>query len=525
VATAGAQRRPHDAQRAQRRHRRRTRLLPLAILVAAALTLGVVAGAGGSPGSGATASLAAIGPQQMGAVDVAAAATDNTSSTTAVGSDPGLGFKTGTASASSFLQGESLVSQGQAKLSDVSLLGGVVTADGVIVVAHAVLGHSGGTADVQGSAVVGLQVNGEPVDASAAPIEIPNIGTLTVLPAATDSGGDSSSAEILGLRLQLSTDWQDLPAGTVLVVGNATARADSAALDTLLPTPSPTPSPTPTKPKPSPTATPKPTPKPTHTSTPQPQPSTPQGPPPVQPAKTDYTMPPPQLPTGVLISFPGAVFPVLGNYYYTDDWHAPRVGHLHMGIDIVAAYGTPVVAVMDGRISSMAHGGAGGIDLFLTTARGDSFLYCHFSSYAYGLHVGQKVKAGQVIAYVGATGDATGPHLHFEIHPGGGAAINPFPYLELWRAQSLAAAAAATTAGSTTLTPLAPLAPLASLARGLAALASQPSASPAPTLTDVYPQENNGAGGPDPVSNLPLVVITAVGTAVLKRLQWGGRLL
>ena len=121
----------------------------------------------------------------------------------------------------------------------------------------------------------------------------------------------------------------------------------------------------------------------------------------MQPAKTDYTMPPPQLPTGILISFPGAVFPVLGNYYYTDDWHAPRDGHLHMGIDIVAAYGTPVVAVMDGRISSMASGGAGGIDLFLTTARGDSFLYCHFSSYAYGLHVGQKVKAGQVIAYVG----------------------------------------------------------------------------------------------------------------------------
>jgi hypothetical protein len=233
-------------------------------------------------------------------------------------------------------------------------------------------------------------------------------------------------------------------------------------------------------------------------------------------------MPPPQLPTGILLSFPGAVFPVLGNYYYTDDWHAPRTGHLHMGIDIVAAYGTPVVAVMDGRISSMASGGAGGIDLFLTTARGDSFLYCHFSSYAYGLHVGQKVKAGQVIAYVGATGDATGPHLHFEIHPGGGAAINPFAYLELWRSQTLAAAA---TAGSTTLTPLAPLAPLASLTRGLAALASQPNTSPAPTLTDVHPHESGGASGPDPVSNVPLVVITAIGTAVLMRLQWGGRLL
>ena len=523
MATAGAQRRPQDARCAPRRHRRRTRLLPLAILVAAGLTLGFVAGAGGSPGSGASASLAAIGTQQIGAVDVVAAATDNTSSTTAVGSDPSLTFTTGTASAASFLQGESLVSQGQASLSGVSLLGGVVTADSVTVVAHAVFSHGGGTADVQGSAVVGLQVNGQPVDASA-PIEIQGIGTLTVLPAATDSGGDSSSAQVLGLRLQLSADWQTLPAGTVLVVGDATARADSVALGTLLPSPSPTPSPTPTKPHPTPT------PKPTHTSTPTPTPkpthtSTPQGPPPEQPAKTDYTMPAPQLPTGVLLSFPGAVFPVLGNYYYTDDWHAPRGGHLHMGIDIVAAYGTPVVAVMDGHISSMASGGAGGIDLFLTTARGDSFLYCHFCSYAYGLHVGQKVKAGQVIGYVGATGDATGPHLHFEIHPGGGAAINPFPYLELWRGQSLAAAAAAGSTTLTPLTPLAPLAPLARLASGLVALAGQPGASPAPTLTDVYPHENQGAGGPDPASNLPLVVITAVGTAVVKRLQWGGRLL
>ena len=120
-----------------------------------------------------------------------------------------------------------------------------------------------------------------------------------------------------------------------------------------------------------------------------------------------------------------------------------------MGIDIVAAYGTPVVAVMDGHISSMDHAGAGGIELFLTTKRGDAFLYCHFCRYAYGLHVGQNVKAGQVIGYVGATGDATGPHLHFEIHPGGGAAIDPYPYLQAWRtaAGSSGAEASATATG------------------------------------------------------------------------------
>ncbi len=149
----------------------------------------------------------------------------------------------------------------------------------------------------------------------------------------------------------------------------------------------------------------------------------------------------PPAPAKILARFPNAVFPVDGRYSFIDDWHAPRKGHLHMGIDIAAANGTPVVAVMDGHISSMDHAGAGGIELFLTTARGDSFLYCHFSRYAQGLHVGQKVQAGQVIAYVGATGDATGPHLHFEIHPGGGAAINPYPYLQAWRAAGDPAAA------------------------------------------------------------------------------------
>jgi hypothetical protein len=161
----------------------------------------------------------------------------------------------------------------------------------------------------------------------------------------------------------------------------------------------------------------------------------------------------PPAPVAILARFPGAVFPVDGGYSFVDDWHAPRKGHLHMGIDIAAAYGTPVVAVMDGHISSMAHGGAGGIDLFLTTAGGDSFLYCHFSRYLHGLHVGQQVKAGEVIAYVGATGDATGPHLHFEIHPHGGAPINPYPYLQAWRAGASSGAGDGATA-----TPAAPVA-------------------------------------------------------------------
>jgi murein DD-endopeptidase MepM/ murein hydrolase activator NlpD len=125
------------------------------------------------------------------------------------------------------------------------------------------------------------------------------------------------------------------------------------------------------------------------------------------------------------------VFPVLGPCYFTDTWGAPRSGgRRHEGVDIIAKTGTPVYAVVAGTITRQFFdqvGSLGGNALRLTAPDGTYFHYAHFSTFAEGIKVGSVVRAGEVIGYVGATGNTSTPHLHFEYHPGGGAAVNPYP--------------------------------------------------------------------------------------------------
>ena len=153
-------------------------------------------------------------------------------------------------------------------------------------------------------------------------------------------------------------------------------------------------------------------------------------------ATTTPSMPAADPDYSLLSRFPGAVFPVTGRYWYADWWHAPRSGgRLHEGCDIFAAYGTPLVAVQDGVISNVSTEGIGGNNLRLSNDQGDYFYYAHLSQFAPATIVGARVEAGQTIGYVGTTGDAQGtdPHLHFEIHPLGGPAVDPYDYLEAWR--------------------------------------------------------------------------------------------
>jgi murein DD-endopeptidase MepM/ murein hydrolase activator NlpD len=129
----------------------------------------------------------------------------------------------------------------------------------------------------------------------------------------------------------------------------------------------------------------------------------------------------------------GFVFPVSGPHGYSDTWGDPRSGgRTHKGTDIYALKGTLAVAVDDGKIESLTNGGLAGITLRLKGNDGNVYAYLHLDRYAAGISEGTHVNKGTVIAYVGNTGNASnGPdHLHFEIHPNGQEAVNPYPILK-----------------------------------------------------------------------------------------------
>lgn len=120
------------------------------------------------------------------------------------------------------------------------------------------------------------------------------------------------------------------------------------------------------------------------------------------------------------------VCPVQGPVAFTDTWGAPRSGgRAHKGVDMMAPRGTPVVAPVRGVVSHRGNS-LGGLSFHLNGDNGHYYYGTHLQSYA---NVGAgHVEAGTTVGYVGDTGNAKGtPHLHFEIHPNGGAAVDPYP--------------------------------------------------------------------------------------------------
>jgi murein DD-endopeptidase MepM/ murein hydrolase activator NlpD len=127
------------------------------------------------------------------------------------------------------------------------------------------------------------------------------------------------------------------------------------------------------------------------------------------------------------------VFPSQGRCSFSDSWHAPRPGNrLHIGVDIIGPKGLALYAVVDGTITKMygADSSLSGNALRLTGADKTYFFYAHLDSFAPGITVGSTVRAGQIIGYMGSTGNSGVSHLHFEVHPGGGDAINPYPVVK-----------------------------------------------------------------------------------------------
>lgn len=138
---------------------------------------------------------------------------------------------------------------------------------------------------------------------------------------------------------------------------------------------------------------------------------------------------------------PGAVFPVRGAHSYGDAanrFGAARSGHVHEGQDVLAAEGVAVVAPLAGTIATTAYQ-AGGAGYYAVehAADGLDLMFAHCEAGSFAVAAGQTVSAGQALCRVGQTGDATAPHLHFEIWVGGwqargGQPIDPLAYLQAW---------------------------------------------------------------------------------------------
>jgi len=119
------------------------------------------------------------------------------------------------------------------------------------------------------------------------------------------------------------------------------------------------------------------------------------------------------------------VCPVAGPNSFVDSFGWPRAGHSHQGIDLISPFGTPIVAAHPGSVSQSSSS-SGGLQAYVYGSGGYTF-YAHLSSYS---SASGSVGAGTVIGYVGSTGNAGSTnHLHFEWHPGGGAAVNPYQAL------------------------------------------------------------------------------------------------
>jgi murein DD-endopeptidase MepM/ murein hydrolase activator NlpD len=135
-------------------------------------------------------------------------------------------------------------------------------------------------------------------------------------------------------------------------------------------------------------------------------------------------------------------FPIAGPARYSHDWLFPRYGpgfRFHLGTDVFAPYGTPVRAPVDG-IAKSANGGLGGLTVKVYMDDGTYFYLAHLSGLPEGFVDGMAVKTGDIVGFVGDSGNARGtpPHLHIGIYPKGGPAVDPKPILDGFLMEALA---------------------------------------------------------------------------------------
>jgi murein DD-endopeptidase MepM/ murein hydrolase activator NlpD len=293
--------------------------------------------------------------------------------------------------------------------------------------------------------IAALIVGGRSVDAVAgATVAVSDWGALTI-------GAQAELPRLQPLRywsaaleLRLTRAHDGLPAGTLVLIGYAAANRAPAkpppppATTTTAPVTTTALAPTTTKPAPK--SKPKPKPKPrAHPTTKNVK---------KKPKKKKAKPHKPAIGRPLSASPPlrGAyVFPVAARADWGDSYGGERSdvpGGWHHGDDLFAPLGTPVVAVADGTIFAVGWNRVGGWRLWLVDHAGNDFYYAHLSGYTRLARNNRAVRRGDVIGFVGNTGDAftTQPHLHFEVHPTGllylgyDGAVDPTTYLRSWSA-------------------------------------------------------------------------------------------
>jgi murein DD-endopeptidase MepM/ murein hydrolase activator NlpD len=403
--------------------RRLALLLPLALLAFVSTSAG---GDARTPGAAASAWAIKVSvPNQTGATTPAVASPPAVQPVTTGGfqypADASVVSAASTTASATTDVATNASARSESDVTQVSLFNGEITADAVTARASAGTGYSGAGGNLNGSTVVNLQVAGQPV--SGGRLALGDWGQLTVGAQAVDKSAPAGAlgyrTNVIELDVHLTADHGGLPAGSEIQIGFAEAAAQTA--------PS----------APSTTTTAEPT-APTTTDT---TPDVASGDSPrlrSKPKSKDAHDPlrvHPKLTAGRY------VFPVYGPTSYIDTFGASRSDvSYHHGVDIFGSLGQPLVACSDGIVFSVGWNKIGGNRLWIVDPAGNQFYYAHLSAFSTAAVNGARVKAGQVVGFMGNTGDAEGTpyHLHFEVHPvsflylGYDGAVDPTPYVDAW---------------------------------------------------------------------------------------------
>ncbi len=306
----------------------------------------------------------------------------------------------------------------ESDVTGLSLFKGELTADAVTARASAGTGYADAGGNQDGSTVLNLKVEGQPLVGTKATLG--DWGQLTVGAAGVDrsapAGAHGYRGFVTELDVHLTADHGGLPAGSEIQIGYAEAAAQTAP---------PAAPPTTTASQPTVTTAPA-TPSPAGPGAKAKHPGKHKA----RPLRAH-----PRLEAGPY------VFPVYGPASFIDTYGAARPDvSYHHGDDIFGQLGQPLVACADATVFSVGWNKVGGLRLWLLDAQGNQYYYAHLSAFSTAAVNGARVKAGQVIGFMGNTGDAEGTpyHLHFEVHPvrylylGYDGAVDPTRYLDRW---------------------------------------------------------------------------------------------